>query len=627
MYTYIYIYIYIYDFCRRLRLGMRLGPAAKILIHRLSPPTFRRLSLAFRGLMTTTVDSAPTAAEPMLEVKKDLRLLETGRPVQGYSNTPELLAKHRSVTGGAPYFRFPPEPNGFLHIGHAKSMNLNFGCAVSHKGKCYLRYDDTNPETEEQLYIDSIHEMVKWMGWEPDWITYSSDYFQQLYEFAIQLIKDGKAYVDHSTADEMKRQRENREESPWRNRPVEESLRLFEHMRQGRYAEGEATLRVKIDMKSDNPNMRDFVAYRVKYNEHPHAKDKWCIYPSYDYTHCLIDSLENIDYSLCTLEFETRRESYFWLLEQLNLWRPHVWEFSRLNVTGSLLSKRKINVLVKKGIVRGFDDPRLLTLAGLRRRGYTPRAINRFCDLVGITRSMNVIQITMLEHTLREDLDDSTERRLMIIDPIKVVIDNWDGEMEAECPNHPRKPELGSRKVMFKKTFYIDRSDFRVEDNDSKFYGLAPGRRAVGLKYSGNIMCTHFDFDEAGQPSLIHVEVDFERTTKPKTNISWVSEAGAVPVEFRLYDYLLRDDRAAVDSDFLKYINEDSEKVVHGYAEAAIREAKVFESVQAERFGYFVVDPETRPDRLVMNRVLTLKEDKEKTAISRGNTGVKGKKQ
>ncbi|KAH8611645.1 tRNA synthetases class I (E and Q) catalytic domain [Trypanosoma vivax] len=555
--------------------------------------------------------------EPILEVKKDLRLLQTGRPVQGFSNSPELLEKHYAVTGGAPYFRFPPEPNGFLHIGHAKSMNLNFGCAVAHKGKCYLRYDDTNPEAEDQLYIDSIVEMVKWMGWEPDWVTFSSDYFQRLYDFAVQLIKDGKAYVDHSTVEEIKKQRENREESPWRNRSVEESLKHFEYMRQGRYAEGDATLRMKIDMKSDNPNMRDFVAYRVKYTEHPHTKDRWCIYPSYDYTHCLIDSLENVDYSLCTLEFETRRESYFWLLEQLDLWRPHVWEFSRLNVTGSLLSKRKINVLVKKGIVRGFDDPRLLTLAGMRRRGYTPRAINRFCDLVGITRSMNVIQITMLEHTLREDLDERTERRMMIVDPVKVVVDNWDGKVELKCPNHPRRPELGSRSVFFGKEFYIDRSDFRTEDNDSKFYGLAPGPRAVGLKYTGVVICRGFECDETGQPSLIHVDIDFDRSTKPKTNISWVCAADAVPVEFRLYGYLLTDDRAATDPDFLKYIDTESEKVVHGYSEPAIQDTKVFESVQAERFGYFVVDPDTRPGHIVMNRVLTLKEDKEKAGGDR----------
>ncbi|KAG5504666.1 hypothetical protein JIQ42_06508 [Leishmania sp. Namibia] len=560
--------------------------------------------------------ASPAAAEAReMETKRDLSILQSGRPVPGCQNTPELLAAHEKVTGGKPFFRFPPEPNGFLHIGHAKSMNLNFGSARAHGGKCYLRYDDTNPEAEEQIYIDAIMEMVEWMGWKPDRVTFSSDYFDQLYAFAVQLIKGGKAYVDHSTPDELKQQRDLREDSPWRNRSVEENLSLFDHMRQGRYAEGEATLRVKCDMKSDNPNMRDFIAYRVKYIEHPHVKDKWCIYPSYDFTHCLIDSLEDIDYSLCTLEFETRRESYFWLLSELNLWRPHVWEFSRLNVTGSLLSKRKINVLVRKGIVRGFDDPRLLTLAGMRRRGYTPAAINRFCELIGITRSMNVIQISMLENTLREDLDERCERRLMVIDPIKVVVDNWTGERTIECPNHPSRPELGNRAVTFTDTFFVDRSDFHTEDNNKKFYGLAPGPRVVGLKYSGNVVCKRFEVDAKGQPTLIHVDIDFARTEKPKTNISWVSATACTPVEVRLYNALLKDDRAAIDPEFLKFIDEESEAVSHGYAEKGVENFKQFQSIQAERFGYFVVDPDTTADHLVMNRVLGLREDKGKATM------------
>mmetsp|Transcript_81974 Transcript_81974/g.95782 ORF Transcript_81974/g.95782 Transcript_81974/m.95782 type:complete len:567 (-) Transcript_81974:188-1888(-) len=566
--------------------------------------------------MASTATTAAVSAEMAGNAaKKDLKVLETGRPVPGYSNTEPLKEAHIQITKGHPRFRFPPEPNGFLHIGHAKSMNLNFGSALAHNGKCYLRYDDTNPETEEQVYIDAIKEMALWMGWTPDWITYSSDQFDKLYEYAIQLIKDGKAYVDHSTPDEIKKQREERLDSPWRDRPIEENMKLFQHMRQGRYDEGEATLRLKMDMKSDNPNMRDVIAYRVKYNEHPHVLDKWCIYPSYDYSHCIIDSIEHIDYSLCTLEFETRRESYFWLLEQLNIWRPHVWEFSRLNVTGSLLSKRKINVLVKKGIVRGFDDPRLLTLAGMRRRGYTPEAINRFCDLVGITRSMNVIQISMLENVLRDDLDDKAPRRLMVIDPVKVVIKNWTGEKSVECPNHPRKPELGNRTVTFTNEFYIDRSDFREVDDNTKFYGVAPGPRAVGLKYCGNIVCSGFDRDASGKVSVIHADIDFDRKVKPKTNISWVSATASAPVELRLYSYLLKDDKAAIDPDFLKYIDENSEKVYNGFVEPGLETLAPFASIQAERFGYFVVDPDTKPGKLVMNRIVTLKEDKEKGAL------------
>jgi glutaminyl-tRNA synthetase len=566
--------------------------------------------------MADATTAAATAVEAGNQAKKDLAVLRTGRPVPGYKNSEELLAAHAAKTGGKPYFRFPPEPNGFLHIGHAKSMNLNFGSAAAHGGKCYLRYDDTNPETEEQLYIDAIEEMVRWMGWKPDWITFSSDHFQKLYDFAVQLIKENKAYVDHSTAAELKKQREERIDSPWRNRPVEESLKLFEHMRQGRFGEGEATLRVKMDMQSDNPNLRDFVAYRVRYHAHPHVGDRWCVYPSYDYSHCLIDSLEDIDFSLCTLEFETRRESYFLLLDMLGLWRPNVWEFSRLNVTGSLLSKRKINVLVKKGIVRGFDDPRLLTLAGMRRRGYTPQAINKFCDLIGITRSMNVIQISMLENTLREDLDERCTRRLVVLDPIKVTITNWTGEKAVECPNHPRKTEeFGNRSVLFTNELYIDGSDFREEDNNSKFYGVAPGPRAVGLKYSGNIVCNGFRRDEkTGQVVEIFAEVDFDRKVKPKTNISWVSAKYAVPAECRVYSYLLKDERAAIDPDFLQYIDENSETVKKGFVEPGVEKLSVFESFQAERFGYFVVDPDTGKDGrgLVLNRVISLKEDKEK---------------
>lgn len=558
-------------------------------------------------------DSASAATkEYVLEVKKDLAVLKTGRPVPGYSNSEEVTAAHLKRTEGKPYFRFPPEPNGFLHIGHAKSMNLNFGCAQAHNGHCYLRYDDTNPETEEQVYIDAIEEMARWMGWKPSWVTYSSDHFEKLYEFAIRLIKDGKAYVDHSSADELKKQREERTDSPWRNRSVEENLKHFELMRTGRYAEGEATLRVKIDMKHDNPNMRDFIAYRVKYCSHPHVGDRWCIYPSYDYTHCLIDSLEDIDFSLCTLEFETRRESYFWLLDQLGLWKPHVWEFSRLNVTGSLLSKRKINALVKKGIVRGFDDPRLLTLAGMRRRGYTPEAINKFCDLVGITRSMNVIQIGMLESALREDLDERCLRRQLIVDPVKVVVGNWSGVKTVKAANHPRKPELGERDIEFSNEFYIDRSDFNEVDDNSKFYGVAPGPRPVGLKFSGNIICKSFDRDAEGKVSVIHCDIDFDRKDKPKTNITWVSCHNAVPVECRLYNYLLKDDRAAIDPDFMKYINEDSESLSNGFAEPSIKDFKVFDKFQAERFAYFTIDTDSKADKVVVNRTISLKEDKEK---------------
>ena len=542
---------------------------------------------------------------------RDLKLLESGRPVPGYSNTPELIEAHKKRTGSVPYFRFPPEPNGYLHIGHAKSMNLNFGNARFHNGKCYLRYDDTNPESEEQIYVDSIKEMVLWLGWKPDWITYASDYFPQLYKFALKLIGDGLAYVDHSTAEQLRKQREDRTDSPWRDRPIQENYELFEKMRQGRYAEGEATLRLKMDMKSDNPNMRDFIAYRIKYNRHPHSGDDWCIYPSYDYTHCIVDSLEDIDYSCCTLEFETRRESYFWLLDKLDLFRPHVWEFSRLNVTGSLLSKRKINHLVLKKVVRGFDDPRLLTLAGLRRRGYTARAINNFCDLVGTTRTMNVIDIKMLENALREDLDAHVERRMGVVDPIKVKITNWKGEMKYDAPNFPRDATLGTRPLMFSDELWIDRSDFNETDDNKKFFGIVIGR-PVGLKYTGNITAHSFEKDSKGNITAILCDIDFDRKVKPKTNITWVSCKHGIPLELRLYDYLLKDDRAAIDPEFMKFIDENSETIYKGYGEASLADLKLRESVQFERVGYFTVDDDSKPGAIVMNRIIGLVQDKEK---------------
>lgn len=548
----------------------------------------------------------------MADQPRDLKHLETGRPVPGYQNTAELAAEHKKVTGGKPHFRFPPEPNGYLHIGHAKSMNLNFGEAKKHGGFCYLRYDDTNPESEEMEYIQAIEEMARWMGWSPDKITYSSDYFDTLHGFAIKLIKDGKAYVDHSTPEMLRKQREERSESPWRNRSVEENLRLFEHMRQGRYAEGEATLRCKIDMTHNNPNMRDFIAYRVKYTAHPHVGRTWCIYPSYDYTHCLVDSIEHVDYSLCTLEFETRRESYFWLLEAVGIHRPHVWEFSRLNVTGALLSKRKINALVQAKIVRGFDDPRLLTLAGMRRRGYTPAAINHFCDLVGITRSQNVIELRKLEQCLRENLDETCERRLAVVDPVKLTIVNWKGTQIVDAPNHPRDEARGTRKVTLSENLYIDRSDFRTED-EKKYFGLAPSEKWVGLKYTGIVKYVSHSVDEQGNVTEVKVEMDFERKVKPKTNIGWCNAADSVPVEVRHYVPLLTDDKAAIEPDFMQYINPDSEHITHGFIEAAAAGMKVRDSIQFERFGFYTVDDDAATQgKLVMNRIVSLKEDKEK---------------
>jgi glutaminyl-tRNA synthetase len=554
-----------------------------------------------------------------MEVAKkvsNLKTFESGRWVQGVDNTPELTAAHLAFTQGKPHFRFPPEPNGYLHIGHAKSMKLNFGEAAANEGKCYLRYDDTNPEAESIEYIEAIKEMALWMGWKPDMITFTSDYFDKLYEFAIVLIKRGLAYVDHSTKDEIKKQREDRVDSPWRNRPLEENLKLFDDMTKGKYDESGATLRLKMNMQHDNPNMRDVIAYRIKYCPHPHIGDKWCIYPSYDYTHCIIDSLENIDYSLCTLEFEIRRESYYWVLEALGLYRPHVWEFSRLNVTGSLLSKRKINALVVKGIVRGFDDPRLLTLAGLRRRGYTPEAINEFCDLVGVTRVQNVIDIKMLEFVLRQNLDANVPRRFGLIKPLRVVVKNYAASERKsyEAQNHPKRAELGTRPLFFQNEFFIDYSDFREVD-DKKYYGLAPNpAKAVGLKFGPNVSCVSYDKDaETGEVTCVYVEVDLEKKVKPKTHIHWLAKDNAIPAEIRLYEPLLTDDRAAIEPDFIKYVNPQSENVMKGLVEADLARAPIRSSYQFERVGYFTVDQDTKPgEKLVFNRIISLKEDADK---------------
>eukprot|EP00759_Apiculatamorpha_spiralis_P020713 PhF_6_TR26048/c0_g1_i1/m.36677/K01886/QARS, glnS; glutaminyl-tRNA synthetase len=543
-----------------------------------------------------------------------IKHFETGREIPAAKNTPELLEQHKAATGGHKYFRFPPEPNGYLHIGHAKSMRLNFGEAALNDGRCYLRYDDTNPEAESQEYIDAIKEMVLWMGWKPDWITFTSDYFDKLYEFALVLIKKGLAYVDDSTKEEIKKQREERIDSPCRSRPVEENLRLFEDMRRGRFDEGAVTLRLKMDMQHDNPNMRDVIAYRIKYCAHPHIGDKWCIYPSYDYTHCIIDSLENIDYSLCTLEFEIRRESYFWVLEALDLYRPFVWEFSRLNVTGTLLSKRKINALVRHGIVRGFDDPRLLTLSGLRRRGYTPAAINDFIDLVGVSRNQNVIDIKMLEHVLRQTLDVSVPRRFGVVNPIRVVVKNLPAgyRKDYEGCNHPKQPEMGNRIITFTNEFFIEGSDFREVD-DKKFFGLAPNpEKIVGLKYGPNITyVSHEKNADTGAITVIYVNADMEKTGKPKTHIHWVAADTAVPVELRLYDPLLTDDKAAIEADFMQYINPNSEKICKGFVEPSLKGAELRSSYQFERVGYFTVDQDTKPGQLVFNRIISLKEDSE----------------
>ncbi|WIA16884.1 hypothetical protein OEZ85_013812 [Tetradesmus obliquus] len=412
--------------------------------------------------------------------------------VMRIANSPAVLAQHMQRTGGKVVTRFPPEPNGYLHIGHAKAMFVDFGMAVQYGGVCYLRYDDTNPEAEKQEYIDHIAEIVSWMGWSPWKVTYASQYFAQLHAYAVQLIKAGKAFVCHQSKAEIEESREQGLPSPWRERSIEENLRLFEDMRRGLYKEGEATLRMKMDHKNENPNMWDSVAYRIKYVQHPMAGDEWCIYPSYDFTHCLCDAIEDITHSLCTLEFESRRASYYWLLDVLDTYKPVVWEYSRLNITNTVLSKRKLNRLVTEDHVHGWDDPRLLTLAGLRRRGVAPASINAFCREIGITRNANVIPYHKLEHHVRLHLDVNSPRTLAVLRPLKVVLTNVPEQHSSTVQGAtlPGRPESQAYDLPFSRVVYIEASDFRLQDSKD-YYGLAPGKSAM-LRYAYPITVTGY---------------------------------------------------------------------------------------------------------------------------------------
>ncbi|KAK4430229.1 Glutamine--tRNA ligase, cytoplasmic [Sesamum alatum] len=539
------------------------------------------------------------------------------RPVLRACNSKEILDKHLKVTGGKVFTRFPPEPNGYLHIGHAKAMFVDFGLAKERGGCCYLRYDDTNPEAEKKEYIDHIEEIVGWMGWEPFKITYTSDYFQELYELAVELIRRGHAYVDHQTPDEIKEYREKKMNSPWRDRPIEESLKMFDDMKNGLIEEGKATLRMKQDMQSDNFNMYDLIAYRIKFTPHPHAGDKWCIYPSYDYAHCIVDSLENVTHSLCTLEFETRRASYYWLLDALGLYQPYVWEYSRLNITNTVMSKRKLNRLVTEKWVDGWDDPRLMTLAGLRRRGVTATSINAFVRGIGITRSdSSMIRLDRLEYHIREELNKTTPRTMVVLNPLKVVITNMDSSvMDLDAKKWPEAPADDASsfyKVPFSKVVYIEQSDFRMKDSKD-YYGLAPGK-SVLLRYAFPIKCTEVIFGDDKETILeIRAEYDPSKKTKPKGVLHWVAEAspGVNPlkVEVRLFDKLFLSENPAELDDWLGDLNPNSKVVIpDAYAVPSLKNAAVGDSFQFERLGYFVVDKDSSPGKLVFNRTVTLRD-------------------
>lgn len=526
--------------------------------------------------------------------------------------------------------RFPPEPNGYLHIGHAKSICLNFGLALEYNGICHLRFDDTNPEKEAQEYVDAIIESVRWLGF--DWkehLYYASDYFDRLYEFAEYLIMRDKAYVDSLPADEIRKLRGTLTEagtnSPYRNRPAEENLDLFRRMRAGEFADGAHVLRAKIDMASPNINLRDPVIYRIRHIHHQRTGDKWCIYPMYDYTHCISDALEHITHSLCTLEFEDHRPLYDWVLDQLTEkvpCHPQQIEFARLNLTYSVMSKRKLIDLVENKLVDGWDDPRMNTLAGLRRRGYTPAAIRLFAERIGISKADSWIDMAILEDCLREDLNEHALRRIAVLNPVLLVIDNFAEGHEEIChaPNHPQKPELGTRELLLTKRLYIDREDF-MEIPEKGFFRLTPGTE-VRLRYAFIVKCTHLVKDDQGKILEIHCMYDPDtksgtagaETRKVRGNIHWLSTIHAKAVEIRLYDRLFTDPHPdAEGKDFKTSLNPDSKRIITGYVEPALCNALPEQQFQFERHGYFVADPiDTKPEKPVFNRTASLRNTWEK---------------
>jgi glutaminyl-tRNA synthetase len=519
--------------------------------------------------------------------------------------------------------RFPPEPNGYLHIGHAKAIHLDFGLADEFGGRTNLRFDDTNPEKEEQEYVDSIMEDVHWLGFEWEGLFYASDYFDQLYEWAIKLIKDGKAYVDDLSADEIRQHRgsltEPGKDSPYRNRSVEENLDLFERMKAGEFPDGSRVLRAKIDMASPNLNMRDPVMYRILHAEHHRTGDKWCIYPMYDYAHGQSDSIEHITHSMCTLEFEDHRPLYNWFIEQLGIFPSHQYEFDRLNLTYTLLSKRKLLQLVNEGRVRGWDDPRMPTIAGIRRRGYTPEALRNFCRSIGASKTNGMIELAMLEHFLREDLNKRAPRAMAVLRPLKVVIDNYpEGQAEEmDAVNNPEDAAAGTRKVPFSRELYIEQDDFR-EVPPHKFHRLFPGNE-VRLRYGYLIRCASVVKNDNGE--VVEVHCTYDPATrggntpdgrKVKSTIHWVSAQHAVNAEVRIYETLFTKENPGdvpEGQDFTANLNPNSlEIIADAKLEPSLAEAPALSRYQFERLGYFCVDKDSQPGKQVFNRTVALKD-------------------
>jgi glutaminyl-tRNA synthetase len=559
------------------------------------------------------------------------------------SNFIRNIIKEDVSTGknhGRVHLRFPPEPNGYLHIGHAKAICLNFGLAAEFGGTCNLRFDDTNPVKEEEEYIGAIKEDIRWLGfdWE-DREYYASDYFDQLYEWAVKLIKDGKAYVDSLNAEEIRQYRgtltERGKESPYRDRPVEENLRLFEAMRDGEFEDGACVLRAKIDMASGNLNMRDPVIYRVLHVKHHRTGDKWCIYPMYDFTHGQSDSIEGITHSLCSLEFEDHRPLYDWFIEQLDIHHPQQIEFARLNLNYTVMSKRKLMRLVEEGYVSGWDDPRLLTLSGLRRRGYTPESIRDFCDRIGVAKKESMVDVALLEHCLREDLNRRAPRVMGVLRPLKVVIENYpeDQVEELEAINNPEDPSMGTRKVPFSRVLYIEQDDF-LESPPKKFYRLAPGRE-VRLRYAYFIKCVDVVKDaKTGQ--VIELRCTYDPMTKGggspdgrkvKATLHWISAVGSLGAEVRLYDRLFsraNPEESKDGTDFIAHLNPDSLDIMSSCrVESALEGAVPGSHYQFERLGYFCVDTkDSSEEALVFNRTVPLRDTwgKIKNAEKRDNS-------
>jgi glutaminyl-tRNA synthetase len=519
--------------------------------------------------------------------------------------------------------RFPPEPNGYLHIGHAKAICLDFGLADEFGGRTNLRFDDTNPEKEEQEYVDSIMKDVRWLGFEWEGLYYASDYFDQLYEWAVKLIKDGKAYVDDLSADEIRQYRgtltDPGRDSPYRNRSVEENLSLFERMRKGEFPDGTSVLRARIDMASPNLNMRDPVMYRILHAEHHRTGDKWCIYPMYDYAHGQSDSIERVTHSMCTLEFEDHRPLYNWFIEQLGIFPSQQMEFDRLSLTYTLLSKRRLLKLVQEKHVNGWDDPRMPTLSGIRRRGYPAEAIRNFCAAIGVSKTNGTLELAMLEHYIREDLNKRAPRVMAVLRPLKVVIDNYPENQveEVEAVNNPEDESAGKRKVPFSKVLYIEQDDFR-EDPPKQYYRLSPGRE-VRLRYGYFITAKSAVKNPQGE--VVEVHCTYDPATrggnapdgrKVKSTIHWVSAAHAIDAEVRIYDKLFgKEDPNQVEEgqEFTANLNPQSLEVISGAKlEPSLAAAPVESRYQFERLGYFCVDPDSRPGRPVFNRTVALKD-------------------